>query len=286
MMPPTFWLVTTEHLEDRLWFKDEEDYMVAMNLVAVLSVLYPGVILAFTLMSNHVHFVLRCPYATALKFINQLKKRYSQYYSKKYGSTELLRDNTIDIRELKIGDESFERAVAYVQMNSVAANICLNPSGYPWGTGDTFFSLNKPKYTLAEAFSARALRRMTHSHVSIPPHYLVDDRGFIRPESYVQVKFVETVFKTPSRMNYFLRNSSKAKRISEGPSFNDQLVSAGLHNLCVSLYQKDTLGQLPDVQKSEVLRQLRYRFSADPNQMARVSGLSYEDVCDLLERFQ
>ena len=57
--PYSFWLVTTSHLEDRLWFRDDEDFKYAMNLVAVLSVSFPGKIICFVLMSNHVHFVLQ-----------------------------------------------------------------------------------------------------------------------------------------------------------------------------------------------------------------------------------
>ena len=284
-MKVSYWLVTTDHLEDQLWFKDEEDFKAAMNYVAVLSVLYPGVILAFTLMSNHVHFVMHCTYPDAIRFITEFKRRYSQYYSNKYGSSELLRHNGVDIRELSLNDESFERAVAYVQMNAPAANVCLEPSAYPWGTGNTFFNLNKTDHLKAGMFSYRKLAKIIHSKVAIPPNYLFDRRGFIAPESYIPIDLVEKIFKTPNRMNYFLRTSSKAKRSKEGPSFKDQLIAEALGDLCVSLFQKSGMSQLEESQKAEVLRQIRYRFSSDPNQLARVCGLPYKEVCRLLELF-
>lgn len=37
-----FWLVTTDHLTDRIWFKDDEDFKAAMNIVAVLSTMKGG----------------------------------------------------------------------------------------------------------------------------------------------------------------------------------------------------------------------------------------------------
>ena len=281
--PFSFWLVTTEHLENRLWFKDESDFKYAMNLVAVLSVNFPGRIISFVLMSNHVHFVLQCTREQAREFVNRFKGMYSRYCTLKYGETEMLRNNKVDIKELSLDDESFERAVAYVQMNPPAANICLEPSGYPWGTGGTFFNLNKPAYTKAGSLSARALRRLTHSRLPVPGNYLIDGRGFIVPDSYVPTDYVEKVFGTPSRMQYFLRTSSKARRLKEGPSFKDQLVAEGLKNLCISLFQVTDFSRMEDSGKSEVLRQLRYRFSSDPNQLARVSGLQYKEVCRLLE---
>ena len=54
----TFYLITTDHLETRLWFRDEEDFKTGMNLVAVMTYSVGVKVLAFILMSNHVHFVL------------------------------------------------------------------------------------------------------------------------------------------------------------------------------------------------------------------------------------
>ena len=75
-----FYLVTTDHLEDRIWFRDDDDFKAGMNTVAILSASAPTVhILAFILMSNHVHFVLECPYEKAKSFINAFKKYHSRY---------------------------------------------------------------------------------------------------------------------------------------------------------------------------------------------------------------
>ena len=84
-------------------------------------------------------------------------------------------------------------------------------------------------------------------------------------------------------MNWFLQNSSKAKRVGEAPSFNDQLMSAAIRDLSVSLFRKPGVMQLDDAQKAELFRQIRYRFSADPAQIARVCGVPYDEVCTLLE---
>ena len=124
-----FYFVTTDHLEDRLWFRDEEDFTVAMNYVAIAAFLSEVIILSFILMSNHVHFVLYCSHKRAVLFINKFKRLYAAYYQRKYGVCELLRRNGVDIREVKESDESLERAIAYVMMNCVAANICMEPSG-------------------------------------------------------------------------------------------------------------------------------------------------------------
>ena len=284
-MKNLFWLVTTDHLTDRIWFRDEDDFKAGMNLVAVLAATVDLIIISFILMSNHVHFMLGCDRELAEEFIRRFKQKYSQYYSNKYGSCALLRDNDVDFRLLQIEDESFERGLAYIQMNSVAANICLHPSLYPWGTGNCFFNKSPLAEKRIGELSGRSRVSLLHSKLPVPANYRLDERGFVDPRSYVPVKFVESVFRTPKRMDWFMRNSSKAKRIIEAPSFNDQLISSAVRDLSTSLFRKSNTAELDDMQSAELFRQIRYRFSSDPAQIARVCGVPYERVCSLLQAF-
>ena len=281
-----YWLATTDHLTDRIWFRDEEDFKVGMNLVAILACSLPVEILSFTLMSNHVHFVLAGSYEQVERFINEFKRRYAQHVRKKYGVKEFLRGNGVDIRPLDGTEESQEWGIAYVQMNCVAANICLSPTNYPWGTGNAFFKVGRTQGRRLDSFSGRARMRLLHSEQKLPPDWIVGEEGYILPESYVNVERVESLFRTPKRMNYFLQNSSKAKRrlaAAECPSFSDQLVLSAIHDLCHSLFRKSSLETMDWKERAELIKQLRYRFSSDPQQLARVTGLSYETVTAMLD---
>ena len=284
------YLVTTDHLEESIWFRDEEDFKAGMNAVAVLACVLHINILAFILMSNHVHFLLECTYAEAQDFINAFKRHHSRYRYCKYGVREMLRNNHVVIKRVDLTEESAERAVAYIQMNCVAANICLNPSDYPWGTGNAFFRSRPAKGTPVNQLSKRQRIRLLHSKVDLPSGLLIGEDGYILPESYVQVRFVESLFRNPGRMNYFLQNSSKAKQrlnASEKslPAFKDQLISAGAKDLCQSLFLKRDLRDLDDGQLAEILKQIRFRFSSYPQQMARVTGIPYERIVHLLDTY-
>ena len=119
---------------------------------------------------------------------------------------------------------------------------------------------------------------------------MLGEEGFILPESYVKVRFVESLFRNPKRMNFFLLNSSKAKHRLEAsdpllPAFKDQVIDAGIHDLCHSLFQKKALTELDDGQLTEILKQIRYRFSSHPYQMERVTGIPYERIVKLLESY-
>lgn len=282
------WLVTTDHLEDGVWFREEQDFKVGMNYVAVLAASSPVAILAFILMSNHVHFVLLGRKEDAEAFINELKRRYSKYLQYKYGSEKALKANSVDVKLISFGEESAERAIAYVQMNCVAANICLQPTQYPWGTGNLFFNATHPKGVRLDSLSERARFRLLHTRAKLPGHWIVGEGGYILPSSYVKIDYVERIFRNPKRMDYFLRNSSKAKLRLESkddalPSFKDEIVLAALPELCRTLFSKLSFKELSDAQKTEVLRQLRFRFSSNIHQLARVVGLSYDETARLMD---
>lgn len=283
-----WWLVTTEHLKNGLWFRDDEDYRIGMNYVAIASFVYGVMVLAFVLMSNHVHFVLYCSEEEARAFINELKADCSRHLARKYGVRDLLRRNGVVIEQISPDDESFERAVAYTQMNPTAANICLYPGGYPWGTGGVFFNSNPVKGTRLSEMSRRAVRKRLHTKRSLPADWLVGEDGYILPESYVPVTLVESFFKTPKRMDFFLRNSSKAKRREEFkgndlPSFRDQVLYAALPDFCQSLFGVIGISDLDTKQTTELVRQLRRRFNADVRQIARVISLNMEEVARMLD---
>ena len=285
------YLLTTEHFEKCLWFRGQEDFKVAMNYVAVQAASNRRVVvLAFILMSNHVHFVLKGTYKDVIEFINGFKQRYSLYYRRKYGVKEFLRGNKVDIQEISYYNESIEKTIAYVQMNSVAANICSHATQYPWGTGNTFFnSMPAPLGKKFEKMSARAKQRALKSECkTIPDDWQINDSGYVFPEYYVDVDYVETRFKTPQRMNYFLTNSSKAKKKSSGsepnlPSFRDQTILQMLPDLLDSLYNKQSFKQLNPEEQVDLARQIKYRFSSDVHQIGRVCGISYSDAARLLD---
>jgi REP element-mobilizing transposase RayT len=288
-----YYLVTTEHLEESLWFRDEEDFATGMNHVAIQAALSPAVtVLVFILMSNHVHFVLYGSREDVERFVNGFKGRYSQYLKRKYGTKEFLRRNGLDIKVIAEDEaESLERAMAYVQMNCVAANICLYPGQYPWGTGNAFFQAaggGKTGHRSLGELSGRERIRLLHSGnaIALPDEWMLSDAGYVLPESYIDVELVETTFRSPRRMQFFLNSSSKArKRLDEEnlPAFRDQLILSALPELLQSLFQKPSFGALSVSEQAETLRQIRFRFSAGVHQAARVCGLTYDQAARLLD---
>ena len=282
-----YYFITTEHLENRIWFRDDEDYKVAMNKVALVAGLMDIRVLSFILMSNHVHFLIEASdKAEAERFITEFKNQYARYVRHKYGTKELLRRNSVEIQPVENLDEAVERVIAYIQMNCVAANICSHPSLYPWGTGNCFFAETKRRGVRLDTLSKRARKKLLHSRWDLSGNCHLGVDGYILPESYIQVQQVESIFWSAKRYNYFLNASSKAKRrleTGEAPSFKDPVVLAGMEDLCHSLFRREHIWGLSDKEQAELLRQLSFRFSSNVEQLSRISGIGKEKVVKLLD---
>ena len=284
-----YYLISTEHFTDRIWFRDDDDFKTAMNLIAVASFLTSAVVLDFVLMSNHVHFVLSSTKEQVRSFLTQFKRMYSMYQFSYKGIPKMLKRNGVDIKPVYLQDESLKRAIAYVQMNPVAANICVYPNQYRWGCGNVFFNQQLKKGTPVGNYSKRALEKILHSKVVLPSNYIVTPENYISPDSYVAKEFVEELFNTPRSFQYFLRQSSKAKSRLEKdpmPSFRDQTINMCITDLCLTMFKTETIAELNKANTAELLKQLQYRFSSDLAQISRVTGIPYPEVTKLLEDFR
>ena len=282
------YLISTSHFEDRIWFRDEEDFISGMNYVAISSAKCKVLIFCFVLMSNHVHFVVEGDKSACMLFISRFKQLFSTYLLHKYEAKQFLRHNGCDIRPLQ-GEDSLERAIAYVLMNPVAANICLAANSYPWGSGNCYFNACPINGVPIKGMSARKRAVMLHSTTAVGDFWLVSGRGYILPESYVAVKTVEKAFRTPGRMQYFLLSSSKARLRTESepaliPSFRDQTLVALTSDICISLFGKTSVATLNDTQQRRLVNELHRRFSADILQLARILSIPQATLADILDR--
>jgi DNA-directed RNA polymerase specialized sigma24 family protein len=67
------------------------------------------------------------------------------------------------------------------------------------------------------------------------------------------------------------------------PAFRDQIILAAMPDLYRSLFQKQRFEELSPSEQAESLRQIRFRFCSNVHQIARVTGLSYEEAARMLD---
>ena len=110
----------TKGLEDKQLFRDREDFIAGMNLLAVVCSTFPQLkLLAFVLMSNHVHFMLYGTEPHAKKFIDMYKSTLSKYLHSKYRVSKYLRHLITTVSEVSLENEGLKRLIAYVLGNDI-----------------------------------------------------------------------------------------------------------------------------------------------------------------------
>ena len=286
-----YYFLSSSHLEDRIWFRDDADYKVGMNYVALAAAHCDVYVVVFVLMSNHVHFLLAAyTEREARDYLSYFKMLYSKYLNGRYGTTRFLRENEVDCQLLSSSDESVERVIAYILMNPVAANICLHTTGYPWGCGNCFFTSRRISGRRVASLSRREKLCLLHSHLPGGENDIVGEDGYILPESFVRKDMVEAIFKTPKRMDFFLRTSSKARKILESekaglPSFQDRSISIFVQDICFSLFRKTALSELDTSERQRLVFEIYRRSGADLKQLARVLEMQPAEVAEILSKW-
>lgn len=281
-----YYHVYTKGLEDRELFRDREDFMMGMTLVAVVVFKIDVRVLAFVLMSNHVHFVLKCPHEKAEAFIWLFKNMLSRYLRGRYGDVKFLHRLETSVDFVPENGDNLKRLVAYVLNNPVKAGIRCVAQGYEWSSARCYFNtLGSTVGTVPiSSLKVRDARSLFRTKDVLPGHWRINADKYILPESYVDIDEVEKLYRTGRTFEYFLSVSLAGKKsVNENITFSDDVIRSALNELLEKKYDAPSLNELDDFLRKNLLKDLRGRFSASPKQLARVSFMSISDVIRYLE---
>ena len=272
-----YWHAYTRGLEKGLIFRSREDFVYGMNGVPVCALMCGVDVLSFTLMTNHVHFVVTGREDSCLGFMRAYRRRLSKL-------ADMGGSNAVGIKEIP-DKEAFMRTVAYVLRNSLSSEPEVLPLFYEWGSGSCYFrkdSLLLPtEYRRVADFGYREIRKMLHSNLALPDDYRLTPEGTICPANYVNRKKVEEIFGSPARlMLYLSRNMKMEMSLSEGvlgtvPYADGELLGS-VREICLLEFGTSDAGTLGVEQRCRLAEYLRKQFGCSIKQMARLSGLSTE----------
>ena len=278
--------VYTKGLEDKQIFRDREDFIAGMNILAVVCSSFPQLkLLAFVLMSNHVHFVLYGKEAKAKEFIDMYKNLVSRYIRGRYGDSNYLQRIATTVSEVELENDGLKRLIAYVLNNPVKAGINCVAFGYEWSSARCYFSFDGDSSSRPlSSFGSRELRSMLHSKKMLPPSWLVNSSLYIEPKSYVDYAHVEHIYGRSSSMQYFLSATLGVKRgAMESVVFSDTVIQTALVELLEKKYGVDSLGRLDCIMMRSLVRDIKVRFTSSSKQIARIVGLPINEVMRLLD---
>ncbi|MGM9792806.1 MAG: transposase [Candidatus Cryptobacteroides sp.] len=273
-------------------FYDNDDFRNGMNRVYSTALKYDILILAFVLMDTHVHFILYGGFPQCNAFMHEFVRRTSQYISQKYSLKNKLVN--VEISHQAIDDDRYLlTAICYTLRNPVAAGLKYNALDYPWSSGPLYFRtpgtwaspiwMSGADEMLESDYRKRKwLRTRADFGKGIP---IVC--GIVFPGEYVSVKIVEHLFGSHRSFHYFMCITKESDIDNRGGSVTRlsipiQEMREHRDALCRELFGDLGLRRLDTTRRMRLARTLKSRYNSSTKQIARLCGLEYEEIKDLL----
>ena len=193
------WHFSTDGNAVDAMFENDEDFIAGMNRIFVVVKGYNVVILAFSLMDTHLHFILYGTFEECNRFMHEYVRLTSWYISREHHERNKL--DGVPIRHQVVDTDYYLKiAICYTVKNAPVGGIMFNALDYPWSSGPLYFKRpgywSSPRWTdgaeldTANGFERRKCALHTNN-VSIT-HSTVPMVGpIVFPGEYVAYEIVE-----------------------------------------------------------------------------------------------
>lgn len=268
-------------LESGFFFENDEERKYALLLMALAAEYAGVVILAFAIMSNHFHFIIKGEGSTI--FFSEFRKKLGKYLSR-HGRPGLI-DGVVPGVTAITSLNQFYDELAYVIRNPYVVSPDVNLLSYPWSSGYLYFNglIHLVPSRKPGGLSYRELRQITKSRdVALPEWVRITDGG-INPTCFVDYQLVENLFRNPRA---FLASCFKnvetqlevAKRMNEKPALTDDEMFKLFRKHIENEYGVKDYKLLSSSQRIEVLKKMKFELGASNGQIARVLHLPQSEV--------
>lgn len=257
-------------------FRSKEEFENGMLLFALCNKQHIKIqTLAFELMSNHFHALLKCNEQEADDFFITFKKYLHRYC--------LEIDNNLDWNNFKCHTtkvttlENLKNVIAYVHRNGALVNPQYTPYNYPWGSNRFFFNFDaKEFYDLAhKRISSDKVRKITHSRQFDSEKEIFSVGNTVSPLCFMDVKYAENFFRDARQ--YFFKISRDvenfkaiAEMIGESVYYVDDELFSIACKICLERFGNSNISQLSPTSKIELARILHRGYNAGFKQIQRM----------------
>lgn len=114
-------------------FNEESDYLYFLHLMKVVSKNYSINFIAFALMKNHVHLLLKINQSNLDIAMKRLFQAYAQYFNKKYKRRGAVFGGVYAAIEQRTKNQLLATSV-YIHLNPYKAKIVDDPINYKWSS--------------------------------------------------------------------------------------------------------------------------------------------------------
>lgn len=273
-------------------FRNKEDFENGLLIYALCNKqLFRIRTLAFELMNNHFHALLKCTEQEAGVFFNTFAKHLHRYCSDTGNYLEW--DNFICHTTRITTLENLKNVIAYIHRNGAMVNPQYTPYNYPWGSNRFFF--NPDTDVLYEIVKKRitveSIRKTTHSRCfdSIKDIYSIGDTA--SPLCFVDIKYAESFFRDARQ--YFFKISRDvenykaiAEMIGESVYYVDEELFSIAYKISLEQFGNAKISQLPPREKIQLARALHCGYNAGLKQLQRIlhlDGITLKQLFNSIE---
>ena len=271
-----FYHVCTKGAETDIYFRNEEEMNLALNVIA-LAVFTTGCrLLAFAVMSNHFHFVIEGPVEACVAFFEEFKSRLCKVLPSASAREEA---RQCIVNYIKIEDLAQLRTeISYVVRNPFVANRNVNMFSYPWCSGYLYFNGNESRMREGEELSKKSIdyrRVWMHSRsADVSPGLKVLD-GVAMPCCFVDYRRTESFFEDARDFQHCLLKNVEsqvviAKRLGESVSLDDYDLRSIMFQKCNTEFRVSGPKELNNADFVTLAKTLKYEYGASNAQLARI----------------
>ena len=130
-------------------FEEDEDYKTFLDLAFEIAEEKELIIICYTLIPNHFHFVDLTMRANISEYMQRLTTNYVQKINKKKGRSGHLMQGRF--KSIIIDSDNYLLEISrYLHLNSVKAGLCKRPENYKWSSYRQYIGLEKKKYPIED----------------------------------------------------------------------------------------------------------------------------------------
>lgn len=172
---PGFYHVVNRGVEQRIVYKDDEDFQTFLEMLCTSCRLYDVQLHGYALMSNHYHLLIETQRENLSKFMKHLNASYAIWFNKKYKRSGHLWQGRF--KSWYVTDEPYlYTLIGYIENNPLKAKVVRELGEYPYSSYLAFAESVPPLPCLKDSFIFEAFRdrdeRMAFLHSSVDERIL------------------------------------------------------------------------------------------------------------------
>ena len=190
---------------EEILFRSRRDYIHGIICLYIAAYESGSLLLAYCLMSNHVHLCVRTENKKA--FIKAFRYSYTRYFNSRYHRKGRIGERNFFSIEI-CGLYHLLATISYILRNPVHHGVCETPFGYEFSSARAAFK-NEMGYALG---ASPASKKKHHNQIpdrhKLPPHVLMDREGLILPESIIDTADLEHQYSSVRAYQYYMNKIS------------------------------------------------------------------------------